>query len=138
MILQIIVTPKSFYSCSTDLTVRGWVYNMEDSTKTFKGHQHSVSQMLLEGDTCKLGHDVSRHVCCQVTKPGAAHKNIFLIKSSIKLTWLHGSPHGNLAWPNLDMVYDNLGSIFSAPSSFFALITVVVVSSRRWTGTPTP
>ena len=56
MILQIIVTPKSFYSSSTDLTVRGWVYNMEDSTKTFKGHQHSVSMMLLEGDTCKLGH----------------------------------------------------------------------------------
>ena len=62
MILQIIVTPKSFYSSSTDLTVRGWVYNMEDSTKTFKGHQHSVSMMLLEGDTCKLG-----HVCCQDT-----------------------------------------------------------------------
>ena len=74
MILQIIVTAKSFFTSNTDLTVRGWVYNMEDSTKTFKGHQHSVSMMLLEGDTCKLGHPVlSRHVCCQVTKPGAAH-----------------------------------------------------------------
>ena len=88
MILQIIVTPKSFYSSSTDLTVRGWVYNMEDSTKTFKGHQHSVSMMLLEGDTCKLGHQVlSRHVCCQVTKPGAAHIITRLLKSL--LSWLH-------------------------------------------------
>lgn len=78
MILQIIVTPKSFYSSSTDLTVRGWVYNMEDSTKTFKGHQHSVSMMLLDGDTCKLGHCicVKTRLWSQVTKPGAAHKDV--------------------------------------------------------------
>ena len=81
MILQIIVTPKSFYSSSTDLTVRGWVYNMEDSTRVFKGHQHSVSVMQLVESTCKLGH-VSAHACpflvtrvtpCQVTKPGDPH-----------------------------------------------------------------
>ena len=79
MILQIIVTPKSFYSSSTDLTVRGWVYNMEDSTRVFKGHQHSVSVMQLVENTCKLGHVFSLHVSCyiitrvtvcQVTKPG--------------------------------------------------------------------
>merc|ERR1719283_340615 len=35
MILQIIVSPKSFFTSSTDLTVRGWVYNMEDSTRVF-------------------------------------------------------------------------------------------------------
>ena len=96
MILQIIVTPKSFYSSSTDLTVRGWVYNMEDSTKTFKGHQHSVSMMLLEGDTCKLG-----HVCCQDTcvarlpsqVPRSQHTRLLtkiftLLHARLSVTWL--------------------------------------------------
>ena len=54
MVLQIIVTPKSFFTSSTDLTVRGWVYNMEDATRIFKGHQHSVSMMLIDKNICKL------------------------------------------------------------------------------------
>ena len=89
MILQIIVTPKSFYSSSTDLTVRGWVYNMEDSTKTFKGHQHSVSMMLLEGDTCKLG-----HVCCQDTcvarlPSQVPRTTLYSLAYKSLLSWLH-------------------------------------------------
>ena len=83
MILQLIVTPKSFYSSSTDLTVRGWVYNMEDCVRVYKGHQHSVSVMMLENNTRKLGLTTAR-------LPGQATT--------------HCMPLGNLAWPNLDMV----------------------------------
>ena len=59
MILQLIVTPKSFYSSSTDLTVRGWVYNMEDCVRVYKGHQHSVSMMMLENNTRKFSSDLT-------------------------------------------------------------------------------
>ena len=69
MILQIIVTAKSFFTSSTDLTVRGWVYNMEDSTRVFKGHQHSVAMMVLEKDTCKLGHECPRVVKVSTSAP---------------------------------------------------------------------
>ena len=69
MILQIIVTPKSFYTSSTDLTVRGWVYNMEDPTRTFKGHQHSVALMVMNKDICKSWSRDSR-VTARVTMPG--------------------------------------------------------------------
>ena len=58
MVLQLIVTPKSFYSSSTDLTVRGWVYNMEDAVRVYKGHQHSVSFMMLEDNTRKFSGDL--------------------------------------------------------------------------------
>ena len=58
MVLQLIVTPKSFYSSSTDLTVRGWVYNMEDCVRVYKGHQHSVSFMMLEDNTRKFSVDL--------------------------------------------------------------------------------
>ena len=92
MILQIIVTPKSFYSSSTDLTVRGWVYNMEDSTKTFKGHQHSVSMMLLEGDTCKLG-----HVCCQDTCVARLPSQVPRTQYSLAYKSLLSSLHARLS-----------------------------------------
>lgn len=51
MILEIIVRPKAFYTSSTDLTVRSWVYEFEDATNVFRHHQHSVGAIALEGDT---------------------------------------------------------------------------------------
>lgn len=56
MVLQIVVTPKMFYTSSTDLSVRSWVYEFEESVKVFKGHQHSVGVIQVIGSTCKLGH----------------------------------------------------------------------------------
>ena len=55
MILEILVLPKAFYTSSTDLTVRSWVYEFEDATNIFKQHQHSVGAISVVGDTCKLG-----------------------------------------------------------------------------------
>ena len=55
MVLQIVVTPKMFYTSSTDLSVRSWVYEFEESVKVFKGHQHSVGAIQVIGNTCKLG-----------------------------------------------------------------------------------
>ena len=87
MILQLIVTPKSFYSSSTDLTVRGWVYNMEDCVRVYKGHQHSVSVMMLEDNTRKLFKS-PEHDLTLARLPSQATT--------------HCMPLGNLAWPNLD------------------------------------
>ena len=86
MILQLIVTPKSFYSSSTDLTVRGWVYNMEDCVRVYKGHQHSVSMMMLENNTRKFSSDLTTDPPARL--PGQATT--------------HCMPLGNLAWPDLD------------------------------------
>ena len=58
MILDIIVKPKAFYTSSTDLTVRSWVYEFEDATNVFRHHQHSVGALAVIGDTCKLGQSV--------------------------------------------------------------------------------
>ena len=87
MVLQLIVTPKSFYSSSTDLTVRGWVYNMEDCVRVYKGHQHSVSVMMLVDNTRKLS-DTLTVLLHLARLPSQATS--------------HCMPLGNLAWPNLD------------------------------------
>ena len=84
MVLQLIVTPKSFYSSSTDLTVRGWVYNMEDCVRVYKGHQHSVSFMMLVENTRKL----------PLISPGLTVARLPGQATS------HCMPLGNLAWPD--------------------------------------
>ena len=84
MVLQLIVTPKSFYSSSTDLTVRGWVYNMEDCVRVYKGHQHSVSVMMLVENTRKL--PLISPDLTVARLPGQATS--------------HCMPLGNLAWPD--------------------------------------
>lgn len=96
MILQIIVTPKSFYSSSTDLTVRGWVYNMEECVRVYKGHQHSVSVMMLENNSRKLS---SARLPSQATT--------------------HCIPLGNLAWHNLRLAQILAAALTYLPSRTF-------------------
>ena len=55
MILDLFVSPKMFFTSSTDLTVRAWVYEFEESVRIFKGHQHSVGAIKYVEGTCKLG-----------------------------------------------------------------------------------
>ena len=55
MILDLHVTPKMFFTASTDLTVRAWVYEFEENVRIFKGHQHSVGQITFAGGHRKLG-----------------------------------------------------------------------------------
>ena len=55
MILDMVVTPKMFFTSSTDLTVRAWVYEFEESVRVFKGHQHSIGSILFVGGNRKLG-----------------------------------------------------------------------------------
>ena len=55
MILDLFVSPKMFFTSSTDLTVRAWVYEFEESVRIFKGHQHSVGAIKYVNGTCKLG-----------------------------------------------------------------------------------
>ena len=104
MILQIIVTPKSFYTSSTDLTVRGWVYNMEDSTRTFKGHQHSVSMMVVDKNVCKSGSRDHVSLLSHVyhTMPGYQARITSHFTSNIFHIFYLCMAHGNLAWPRHD------------------------------------
>ena len=112
MILQLIVTPKSFYSSSTDLTVRGWVYNMEECVRIYKGHQHSVSVIMLENNTRKLSY---------TRLPGQATT--------------HCMPLGNLAWPNLDLDITSAAAL--TPFRSCTLKYYYYFLLRAWTATPT-
>ena len=60
MVLDLVVTPKMFFTASTDLSARSWVYDFDECVKIFKGHQHSVSRAQRESMSADFTNTRSR------------------------------------------------------------------------------